>query len=193
MKSGRTGYPERCALAGILQRGSVSEIPRPQLTRGDPIRAYERRPTVSAPFLEALPMRVRTRPSFALLALLSFASACSDDTTGPEESSPAGSYTLASVNGSPLPYVIFQTLEDKTELTEAAASLNADGTCSTSMTLRTTQGGQVSSDTQSDTCTWSHENAAILITWTDGTTDTASWSGDTITVTLEGLVLVFER
>ena len=90
---------------------------------------------------------------FACLTIAFLALAACGDSTGPE--SVAGRYNLVSVNGMPLPVVVVQVLDNKFELTAGHIQLNADLTCSVSITAEVTTDGDVTTETEGDTCTWS--------------------------------------
>jgi len=66
----------------------------------------------------------------SLALLMVGAVACSSDdgeTTGPVETSIAGVYSLVSVDGSPMPYLIFEDANEKSECTGGSLTL-ANGT-----------------------------------------------------------------
>ena len=128
---------------------------------------------------------------FVCLAVVCLAFAACGDSTGPE--SVAGRYALVSVNGTPLPFVLVQVLENKFEITAGHIQLNSDGTCSAAVTFRTTEDGVVTTDTEADTCTWTQNNTAIVFTFPDGSTDAGSLIDGTISVTTDGVVLVYRK
>lgn len=134
--------------------------------------------------------RLRTL-SLALFPLLLVASACDDDdedVIGPEPTL-EGSYRLGSLNGSPMPYVM-ELESGELEITTWDLVLSADGTCSTTASLRITTGGEVTSETETDTCTWTRSSNAVQLTWSDGSVDAASWANDQLTLTDETLELI---
>jgi len=135
----------------------------------------------------------RGRP-LALLAALTLAAgmtACSDS-TGPEPT-PVGTWTLVSISGSPLPFVLIQVGLDKLEVTAGRITINQDGTCSFSLTLRSTESGNVTTATETDVCTWTRNNNAMTFSYQDGTTASGSLSGDTLTLTTQSIIWAFER
>lgn len=132
-----------------------------------------------------------TRSVLAALPLLLAALACSDSTS--PEPTPVGTYALVTVDGDPIPFVVAQTGSDKLELTDGRLTLNGDGTCSVSITARRTQDGQTSTNTDGDTCTWTNNNNALTLTYSSGSSDVGSWSGDQISLTSDGHVFLFER
>ena len=88
----------------------------------------------------------------AFLVFLVFGvTVCGDDSTGPEsvddstgpDESVVGTYTLQSVGGDALPWVLLQFLGDKVEVTAGSIILNQDMTCSSSTTSSVTESGNV--------------------------------------------------
>jgi hypothetical protein len=104
----------------------------------------------------------------------------------------AGRYSLRSMNGETLPFVLIQVVNDSVVVTSGHLQLNDDGTCSSSLSLTVTEGGQVTTETDSDTCTWTRTGSAIFFVWSDNSTDAGSLTGSQISVTSEGVVLLFE-
>lgn len=136
----------------------------------------------------------RTLLSALLMVASLFTLGACGDSTGPGGGSITGTYKLQTVNGNPLPYVIVQVGSDKVEVSEGSLTLNADNTYSSRFTFRTTEGGQVTTETDTSVGTYTRNNNAITFTdSSDGETITGSVSGNTITFTEEGLVLVFKK
>ena len=96
---------------------------------------------------------------FVCLAVVCLAFAACGDATGPE--SVAGRYALISMNGTPLPFLVVQVLEEKVEVAAGHIQLNADGTCTAAFTFRVTADGEVTSNLEARTCTWTYNNPAI--------------------------------
>ena len=95
----------------------------------------------------------------AFLVFLVFGvTVCGDDSTGPEsvddstgpDESVVGTYTLQSVGGDALPWVLLQFLGDKVEVTAGSIILNQDMTCSSSTTSSVTESGNVTTITETD-------------------------------------------
>jgi hypothetical protein len=114
------------------------------------------------------------------------------DTTGPDAKH-VGTYRLDTVNGSKLPAVLVQLGADKLEITEASITLNADNSYTGQVTLRETEGGRTSTETSRESGTYTRNNNAITLSSDDGETQSASLSGRTLTMTLEGFVLVYKK
>ena len=112
------------------------------------------------------------------------------DSTGPEDI--AGNYTLRSINGQDLPFLIIQVLEDKVEITAGSFRINSDLTYSTSVTVTVTESGTTTSETETDTGTYTLTGTTL--TFTSGAdTFTGSITGNTLTFIDEGLTLVYQK
>ncbi len=108
-------------------------------------------------------------------------------------SSFTGNYLLISVEGQPLPAIIVQVLNDTVEITAGNIRINADQTFSSSATARLTESGGVTTETVSQTGTYTNNNTAFTFTYSDGTSETGSISGNDLTLISEGLALVFRK
>ncbi len=113
--------------------------------------------------------------------------ACDGDSTG-NGGSIVGTYTLQTFNGENLPVealggpgmppgVVFMF-----ELTAGSVRLNSDDTCSTSLTFRATIDGTVTTDTETETCTYSVTGTTIRFDFPGEAPITGSVSGNTITI-----------
>ena len=118
--------------------------------------------------------------------------ACGDGVIGPEDI--AGTYTLQSVNGHTLPWVMQVGTTQSMELTEGSITINQNMTCSRSLKLTETDGGTVTTVTNTDGGTYTLVNGAITFTWdSDGSTDSGSIGGSQLTITVDGDVLIFRK
>ena len=126
-----------------------------------------------------------------LLFLLIVLSGCGGDATGPE--SVAGNYTLRTINGQNLPFVVVQVLVDKIEVTAGSVRLNSDKTFSSSLTLATTDGGTTTSATETQTGTYALNGTAITLVFQASSPSSGSISGNTLTIIDEGLSWVFKK
>jgi hypothetical protein len=117
------------------------------------------------------------------------------DSTAPGVASAAGSWSLQTINGTPLPFTIFDQVSppDKLEVLSNTFVASTSGTFVETSTLRETQGTTVTTQTETDTGTWRQNNAAITITTSDGTVNTAAISGDVITASESGALFVYHR
>ena len=126
------------------------------------------------------------------LAFLIFGiTACGDDATGLEDV--VGIYTLQTIEGDPLPWVLLQVGADMIEVIAGSVTLNADRTCTDSITLRITQGGIVTSDPETDECTYTTDGQAVTLSYEDDTVSSGSIIGSTLTITDDGFVFIFRR
>ena len=116
--------------------------------------------------------------AFLVLGLV----ACGDDVTGPEDI--AGTYTLQSIDGQTLPWVILQVANTSSiEFTAGSITISQNMTCSSSLTMTATDGSTVTTITNLDVCTYTFVNAAITFTWdSDGSTDSGSIVGSQLTL-----------
>ena len=127
-----------------------------------------------------------------ILAFLAFGLvACGDDGMGPEDV--AGTYTLETIDGNPLPWVTFETGADKIEITGGSVTLNADMTCSVSTTARVTFSGNVTTNTETHVCTYTIIDGDITLTRPSATDASASINGSALTITTDELVFVYRK
>ena len=126
----------------------------------------------------------------ACLALV----ACGDS-FGPD--SVSGTYDLTSVNGTPMPATI-TVVEEGVSIQLAfevgTLTLNANLTYLFSVRITVSGGGFSLTETDTDSGTYVlEEQATIRFTSTDGSTATAAWAGESITVISEVETLIFEK
>ena len=134
---------------------------------------------------------MRSLISLALVVLV----ACGDDsTTAPTTDSVAGTWSLQSINGTALPYVVFQIGADKVELVSDVVVAVASGAFTQTTVVRTTSSGQVTTESQADAGTWSLNGTAVTFQFNgDGTTGTGSISGNTMTIAESGFAFVYRK
>jgi hypothetical protein len=126
------------------------------------------------------------------VALLAFAAlAACGDSTSPD--SVTGTYTLRTVNGSPLPYPVLQSSADTIEITSDMISLNDGGKFAELGTARSTQNGVVTTSTIADAGTYTVTGTAIILVSAQFGSISGSVSGGTLTRTTQGLVAVFQK
>ena len=129
------------------------------------------------------------------LAVLIFGvTACGGDGTGLENV--AGLYTLQTIDGDPLPWVLFQAGASKIEVTAGNVILNADMSCTNTFTYTTTESGNVTTETETDECTYTINGGAIALTFpfVGGFTNSGSIVGSTLTITSQlGAVAIFQK
>lgn len=129
------------------------------------------------------------------LALVFAAIACgSDNSTTPTQASVAGTWTLKTVNGSPLP-VTLATSPAKIELLSDVVTATANGTWTSSQQVRTTIGTQATTSTTNDagTYTLSGNNVAILSSSAGSTAQAGTLNGNTLTLVTSAGTWVFQK
>lgn len=129
------------------------------------------------------------------IAAVTLLIACGDDgTTAPTTTSVAGTWTLQSINGTSLPYVIAQTGADKIEITSDVVTAVATGSFTQITTIRTTVSGQISTQSVADAGTWTLNGTAVTFQFnSDGSVGTGSISGNTLTVTESGFAYIYKK
>jgi hypothetical protein len=135
------------------------------------------------------------RRSF-LSALAGFAlfAACGGDSTGPGDTNIVGSYTLQSINGNPVPWRAIVIGNDWFEIASGSGSINADGTYSLTFNWRESVAGETDEGSESLVGTYTRNGNAITFRdASDGSTAIGTISGRQISVTSEGVVLVYVR
>lgn len=130
-----------------------------------------------------------------LVLLATILTACGGDSDGPTgpDTSHVGTYTLSTLNGTNLPFVLVQVGNDKLEITQGSMTLNADNTFSDRATLRETVGGAVSTEQSTSTGTYSRNNNALSFTYSDGSVIAGSLSGGQLTIAQDGVVGVYRK
>ena len=133
------------------------------------------------------------RRFLAAVSLLTLFTACGGDgSTGPTVSV-AGTYTLRTVNASPLPYTVTQSGPYRYEITSDAYTLTDGGTWSEIRTDRTTSNGVVTTSTSSDAGTYSRNGTAITLVSPNSGAVSGSVTDGTMTLTAQGVALVFVK
>jgi hypothetical protein len=134
------------------------------------------------------------RSRFLILSVV-FAFACGGDgSTGPTQVSVAGTWNLQTVNGSNLPFVVAQTGTDKVELVSDVLTAVPTGSFTDITTIRNTVNGQVTTESEADAGSYTLNGTAVTFTFnSDGSTGTGSISGNTLTVSANGLAAVYKK
>lgn len=106
-----------------------------------------------------------------------------------------GDYTLVSVDGAQLPAVVSDDGSTVVEVTAGRAQLHADGTCDVRRDLRTTTGGDASTSTDAQGCTWTRSGSAIFLTLNAGGVYPGTWDDTVFTLELaiQGGTYLFAR
>lgn len=100
----------------------------------------------------------------ALLALPLLLAACNDEEeiSGPTLLEVTGSYSLATINNQPLPYILEQTPDYVYEVTHINITLNEDETFTDEAVYRLTEGTEVTVDTTTGAGTFVVKNKGRL-------------------------------
>jgi hypothetical protein len=118
--------------------------------------------------------------------------ACSDATSPGQ--SVEGTWRLQTVNGLALPFTLSQSGTFKEELTGEVMTLMAPGSLTIVTMFRYTEGSNVFAESVPDEGTWTVGGSTVTITWdSDGSTSTATVSGNTMTLQDIGLTFVYRR
>jgi hypothetical protein len=144
----------------------------------------------------ALSRLVRTTVTAAAAALsVASTSACGGDddgSTGPRDQV-VGTYTLRTVGGRALPAVVLEDGGDKLEVLAGAVTLDGNGTYRGTMTLRLTEDGRTTTETDGGTGTYTASGSSVVLVDADGERTTATLAGASLTITDGGIVMVFTR
>jgi len=133
---------------------------------------------------------------FIPLVALAVAVACgSDSNTQPTFATIAGTWSLQTVNGTPLPFTISQTTNDKVEVVSDVVTATPAGTYTEVIQIRETLNGQATVTSVPDAGTFTINGNAITLSspQSGSVTGTLSGNSDTFTAIEEGFVYVFTR
>jgi lipocalin-like protein len=126
--------------------------------------------------------------------VLAIAVACgSDSPTQPTNASIAGTWSLTSVNGAGLPFVVSQTAGDKVELVGDVVTATATGTYTERFTFRETLNGVVTTTDQPDNGTYTINGNAITLHSSTNGSITGALNGNTFTLIDQGFVFLFTK
>lgn len=129
-----------------------------------------------------------------IAGLCLLAVACGGDSATGASSGIAGTYTLRTADGAPLPHVLSQSATSKQEVLSDAYVLTSGGTWSASAQIRTTINGQASISTAPATGTYTVSGASISLRNTGTNTSfSGTIDGTTLTLTGGGSVLVYMK
>jgi hypothetical protein len=130
----------------------------------------------------------------ALLAISVAACGDSADITVNQVNTVVGSWSLQSIGGATLPFLLDQLGDDKIELMEAALTTTANGAFVSTSVERTTIAGQATSRSFSEDGNYTTDGAAITFTFSsDGASVTGIIRGDSLTFAESGSVVVYRR
>jgi hypothetical protein len=131
-------------------------------------------------------------PTLICAAVL--AAGCGSDSTAPKASI-AGTWSLQTINGTPLPFTIQAQGANKEEVTADIVTLTNDGSFTELASLRFTINGAVTTQSVPDAGRYTLNGTAVVVTFnSDGTSATGSWDGsNTITIADQGFAEVYRR
>jgi hypothetical protein len=119
---------------------------------------------------------------------------------GGDDKSPAGpgdqvtgTYTLRTVAGRPVPAVLVEEDGVKLEVVSGALTLNGDGRFAGTMTLRVTENGTVTTETDGGGGRYTVDGGSLVLTDEEGERTTATRAGNSITLSDGGIAMVFTR
>lgn len=116
------------------------------------------------------------------------------DSTSPGMAAVAGTWSLQSVNGSPLPYTISQGSLSTTQIASGTLVVSRSGTFTDTTTVATTANGEQSTSAEADSGSYSLNGAVVSFAFvTDGLTGTGLLNGDSVTVALSGYSLLYTK
>ena len=151
--------------------------------------------------MHALPQDVRSpsigfvrtmRRALFFLAAVSCLACLDDNIVG--SSTVTGSYTLKTINGSPLPFTITGSGANKTEVVDDVITLFQGFTYSESTTSRITVNGQATNETKSRTGAFSLFGTSFILSSNDGSLERrGTISGNTMTIVEPGKVSVLSK
>jgi hypothetical protein len=128
-----------------------------------------------------------------LTALVIVAAGCGDAKGPDADASLYGTYTLRTVNGSPLPFTVFELGSDRVEFLDARLTLKRGDTWETWAKIRLTQGPTVTTDEDSGGGTFTRTGNTLTLRDADGDEFVVVVSGSRLTTTDGGYTFVFEK
>jgi len=115
-----------------------------------------------------------------------------DAGTPPMQATLAGTWNLATVNGTPLPFVI-QPANPKIEILSDKLVLTASGSFAHSILARQTSGGTITTQNIEDGGTYQASGTTASFTFNDGSLGTGTVDGNSLTVADVGYALVYVK
>ena len=130
-----------------------------------------------------------------LLAVASLLLACTyDSLTTPTQSLLTGKWDLTSVNGTALPYVLSQLGGKKTEVVADTLTMNASATFTEVTSVRTTQNGQVTTQSVTDAVSYAFNSATVTFHFgSNGSVGSGTVTGKTMTVITSGVSFSYKK
>ena len=129
----------------------------------------------------------------ALLALVTLSACGSDSTTSPNSAAIAGTYSLKTVNGSALPFLI-QSGTNSVKITSDAITIADGGTWSENGAYTQTINGQTSNQVVSDGGTWVRAGTQLTLVSSDSSTSySGTFTGSSLNLGDGTLSFVFSK
>ena len=140
------------------------------------------------------PHAILTHQSCALALCVFFAAAlvfsgCKRPPVSGKQSDPTGVYSLATVDGKPVPARVSHdgaTLQ----VISGTFTINDDGTCKSKMVFVPPSGSEVAREVKA---TYTREDSRLTMKWERAGTTIGTVDGDSFTMNNEGMVLVYRR
>ena len=138
------------------------------------------------------------RATVSAVAMVVLAGCGSDSTTAPTPTPIAanaaivGTWTLTTVNGSSLPFLI-QASDPMIEIVSDQFILSADGTFTALFSVRATNDGAVVMQSRPDAGRYSLNGTVATFTFNDQSGGSGTWSGNTLTLGGGGATWVYIR
>lgn len=121
--------------------------------------------------------------ALALATMLALASACGGDDSNAPKSDHLGTYPLQSINGDPVPSVVYSDATTRVEITQGSLTIHANGTYTETLTYLETE-NDVPSPPETYNCTGTARREGNTITLVE--TTAPGCAGDTYTATYSG-------
>lgn len=143
-------------------------------------------------------MKHNVRPRMlAVATVLLAAMACgggSDTTSPPGVDAAVGVYTLTSINGQPMPVIVQESGNSKTEITGGVVTLKGDRTFTDVTNARITTGGNVTTESDGVSGSWTRQANTVQFAPTGFEAYSMTWDGSNrLTQTFQGFTLIYNK